>query len=109
MSSELKSTNIEKILQSIITKSTENDALNELDKKINIKSFKDGKNYKTQIFGLNNFLSNDETKKFGKTFKKKYGCNCLIQNDSLIFSGEHAENLKKMIIEAGIATKDYIK
>lgn len=89
-------------------------ALNELEKKIYIKSRKEGNKLKTDVLGVNHFLNNNDIKSFIKKVKKKLGCGdgSIKQEDGntiIIFSGNHVESIKNIIIEQKITDISKIK
>lgn len=100
--------NIQKILES-----TKNDLLTEIDNRIYLKTYKDGNKQKTQISGLEDFISDKDIKAFAKEIKKHLGCSGTImkdekENTNVIFSGDHVQFIKKHLIDKEIDEK-YIK
>lgn len=100
------------IVSNVATK--DGQALNELEKKIFLKCFKDGNKLKTHVIGINYFISKDDLKPFIKTIKKKLGCgggSVLQENGitTIIFSGNQIDNIKNIIISKDITTSSNIK
>ncbi len=103
--------------------------LSSIDNKIQIKHHKEKNKNKTCVYGLFNFISEDDAKIFIKIVKKKLGCSGIIGDDLvvskpliksapksniepgkvLIFSGNHIDDIKNIILEKNITDLDHIK
>jgi translation initiation factor 1 (eIF-1/SUI1) len=95
-------------------KNEDENILNEISKKINLKSFKDGNKMKTQITGIDGFIHESDKKsqeenieKFVKDIRKKLGCSGTISKDDnnktvIIFSGDQITSLRHFLTEKGI-------
>lgn len=94
--------------------STQQNVLEELDKKIIIKfkKFK-GKN-KTYVYGLENLLDEQKLEEFLKKIKKKLACGCVFTEDAekvkmIEIMGDHRLKIKEIIVEDKLITEDKIE
>jgi translation initiation factor 1 (eIF-1/SUI1) len=97
---------VNNILQSVCKK---DEKLTEIDKKIHITTYKEKNRHKTQIKGLEDFIKEDDLKTFLKTVKTKFGCNGILSDKLLIFSGDQVNVLKKYIIDNKIAAAEFVR
>src|SRR5947207_15969002 len=91
--------------------------LDEIDKKITLKTYKDGNKQKTCVSGLDDFIlatekksQRDNIESYTKKVRKSLGCSGTIMKDEndkihVIFSGDHVQNIKKSLISKGIDDK----
>lgn len=103
---------VQKLLQG-----TKQNLLNEIDKKVTLKTYKDGNKQKTCLSGLDDFITATEKKtqtenieSYTKEIRKSLGCSGTIMKDDnekihIIFSGDHIQNIKKSLIKKGIDEK----
>ena len=79
--------------------SSEQEILNEIDKKIYIRILKEGKATRTYVEGLNRFYSDDECKEIGNNIKKKLATSYFYkeENKSHGFNGDHKLRLKDLL------------
>jgi len=103
---------VQKLLQG-----TKQNLLNEIDKKIALKTYKDGNKQKTCLSGLDDFIFATEKKSqieniesYTKEIRKSLGCSGTVMKDEnekihVIFSGDHIQNIKKNLIKKGIDEK----
>ena len=84
-----------------------NNMYDDINKFISIKCYKQKNKYKTNVYGLDNFITDKELKTFTKIIKKKLGCSGTIyitdeKNKVLVFSGNKIKEIKNIIIENNI-------
>jgi translation initiation factor 1 (eIF-1/SUI1) len=97
---------ISNILRQKIDESTK---LKELEKTVKINVIKEKNRYKTQVFGMSDFISSEKIDTFAKNIQKKYGCSCINTSTMLVFSGNQSDNIKKMLVDDKIVTHDLIR
>lgn len=97
-----------------------NQILSDLSKKIKIKHFKEKNKNKTCVYGMLDFISETDGKLLIKLIKKRLGCSGIMTEETpvkgkkvktgkiLIFSGNHAEEIKNIILEKKIADNTHI-
>lgn len=89
--------------------------INDIDKKILLKTYKEGNKHKTILTGIDDFLTKpEEVKKFTKTCQTKLGCSGTISFDDkqktiIMFSGNHVDAMKQLLIDEKIAAEEFIK
>ena len=95
--------------------------LSSIDNKIQIKHHKEKNKNKTCVYGLFNFISDADIPIFIKIVKKKLGCSGVVCEDEpvqgkpktlgkiVVFSGNHLEDIKNIIIEKKITDAAHIK
>ena len=103
---------VQKLLQG-----TKQNLLNDIDKKVTLKTYKDGNKQKTCLSGLDDFIvatekrtQNENIESYTKEIRKSFGCSGTIMKDEnekihVIFSGDHVQNIKKSLIKKGIDEK----
>lgn len=79
--------------------SSEQEILNEIDKKIYIRILKEGKATRTYIEGLYRFYSDDECKEIANKIKKNLSTSYFYkeENKSHGFNGDHKLRLKELL------------
>ena len=105
-------TDINKIIKN--QRNDTNSLMTEIDKKIVLKPYKEGNKHKTIMTGIDDFLKPEEVKGFTKMCKVKLGCTGTISQDDkqktvIIFSGNHVDAIKQLMISEKITTEEFIK
>ena len=114
--------NINTLSRSVIS---DNQIMSDLDKMIRIKHHKQKNKNKTCIYGILDFVPENDIDTFIKSIKKKLGCSGIITDEIttstkgkkistevvkvLVFSGNHVEEIKEFLLEQKIVDKDHIK
>lgn len=97
----------------ISTLKTENTILNDIDKKITLKFFKEKKTSRTYIEGLEDFINQKEIIKLVTSLKKKLGTGMLekdIDNKKVYgFQGDHRDRIRNILITEIKIAGDRIK
>ena len=94
---------------------TQDKTLSDIDKKIIIKQYKEKNKNKTCINGLFDFVSEKDMQDLVKSLKKKLGCSGTIFEDpetkikKIVFSGNHFEEIKELLIEKKITDANHIR
>lgn len=106
-------TNIDEIMR--IKKNDAMSIMNDIDKKIILKTYKERNKHKTVLFGIGYFIDNDKgIEGFTKLCRQKLGCSGTISTDEnnktlITFSGDHVDTLKQLLIDEKITSEQYIK
>lgn len=91
----------------------DNNIFEDEDKKIILKFFKEKKTSRTYIYGLHDFMTDEEVVKFVMYLKKKLGTGIIKkENDGIIeygFQGDHKERIKKILISDTSIPEEKIK
>ena len=79
-------------------------AIQEIDKKIDIKYVKLKNKAKTRIYGITNYIEEKDIDNLIKHIKKKLGCGGVYTDDesnikNIEFQGNHRESIKEILIE----------
>ena len=90
--------------------------ISDLNKMITIKYYKLKNKNKTSVTGIFDFISEKDAEALIKIIKKRLGCSGMIGKDSdadienkLIFSGNHIEDIKNILLEKKITDESHIK
>lgn len=85
---------------------SERDILKDIDRKIVLTFFKEGKTSRTYVSGLIDFLTENEIDKFTKSLKTKLGAGLLKRKlndkdkyDSYGYNGDHKEKIRDLLLE----------
>ncbi len=85
---------------------SERDILKDIDRKIVLTFFKEGKTSRTYVSGLIDFLTENEIEKFTKSLKTKLGAGLLKRKlndkdkyDSYGYNGDHKEKIRDLLLE----------
>ena len=93
---------------------TNQDILKQIDRKIIVKYMKEGKNTKTYVYGLDDYMKQEVHQQFCKELqKKKLGTSLIIrtENDKTVyaFGGDHCDKIVQELINTKIIPKNEIK
>jgi len=93
---------------------TQQDLLKQIDRKIIVKYMKEGKNTKTYVYGLDDYMKPEVHQQFCKDLqKKKLGTSLIIrkENEQTIyaFGGDHCDKIVQELINTKIIPKNEIK
>lgn len=93
---------------------TNQDILKQIDRKIIVKYMKEGKNTKTYVYGLDDYMKPETHKQFCKELqKKKLGTSLIIriENEKTVyaFGGDHCDKIIQELINTKIIPKNEIK
>lgn len=92
---------------------TDKTLMQEIDKKITLKHFKEKKTSRTYILGLDAFMADEKDRdKMCKALKKKLGTGSIKVNNEGVtaygFQGDHRERIKEYLVKNNIAPKDKV-
>jgi hypothetical protein len=93
---------------------TNQDILKQIDRKIIVKYMKEGKNTKTYVFGLDDYMKPEVHQQFCKELqKKKLGTSLIIRTENektvYAFGGDHCDKIIQELINTKIIPKNEIK
>lgn len=104
------------------SKLNDNLILSDLDKIIKIKYHKDKNKNRTCVYGIFDFISEGDINSLIKMIKKRLGCSGIISegviskgkktsdiSKVLVFSGNHIEEIKEILLEEKITDESHIK
>lgn len=108
-----------------VSTTNENQLMSDLNRIIKIKHHKEKNKNKTTVYGIFDFVPEKDIEALVKLIKKKLGCSGIIAEETtvpvkgkktpsevfkvLIFSGNHVDEIKAILLEKNITDRDHIK